>query len=365
MSFDEVFKSYIEQYEIHKLTEVKLDVIKQGIKDHYDKQEEHSLKINGVVARLKTRREYKMKDEIYDYLEDYGYLPLVTTISKNVEKYFNVEKAKINHKHSIRLYTGGKSIVDKQSITSKYEPLLQEDLEELVEHFKRTTTEESLEKAKLEQIKEQLIEVMPTDSVSTHYGTLKITRSYEYDIDVVFEGISGKKEVLIKKTDTNTYKLLIYPEDKMYIALGNDRYGNKTVNELFDTGTKQYLSIFLKKREFNQFIKDGFTFNHFEVAVDPYDFLRKCEVSKTKINELIEQGIINEKDIEPYYELIKETDYIEVLSESSVEQQSDLFHQRLINRSENLRRRNDESYVENDSPPSNSNPQIDFSDFSF
>jgi molybdopterin biosynthesis enzyme MoaB len=364
MSFDKIFKSYMDQYIEHKKIELKLDVIKQGIKNHYEKQEERLLKVNGVVARTKSKKEYQIKEEIYDFLEDYGYLPLVVKINKSIEQHFNLEKAKMNHKKSIRLYTGGQSIVDKDSIIKSYSHYLDYGLDELAEEFKRVSTEEKLAKAKLEEIKEQLINAMPSSSVATEFGTLKLTESYDYDLNIVFDGVSGKKEIFIKKNDDH-YEVVIYPEDKTFRVSGDHIFGDKTVEELYLAHNNEAESIFVKKRPFKKFIKEGYVFNRFEVEVDPYEFFRHCEISKTKINDLIQQGIIEEKDIKPYLELVDESQYIEVLSEGSLEQQSNIYHQKLLERSENYRRRRESNYKENVSHSSSQTSTVDFTDFSF
>ncbi|MCK2000083.1 hypothetical protein MZM54_01625 [[Brevibacterium] frigoritolerans] len=363
MSFNEMFNSYIEQYTVHKTAEIKLDMIKSGIKKHYDQQEERTMKVDGVVARTKNKKEYEINEDIYDFLEDYGYLPLVVKVNKSIEQHFNLEKAKINQKSSLRMYTGGKSIVDKDEISQKFVHYLDCGLVELADEFKRTSTEKELAKSKLEEIKEQLSNVMPSTSVSTEYGTLKKTETYEYDMNVVFDGISGKKEVFIKKNESY-YEAIIYPDEKKVRGSGELLLGQHSIEELYHTHNNDLDSIFVKKRPFKAYLKDGFVFNRFELQVDPFEFFRKCEISLTKINDLIQQGILQEKDIEPFRELVNETQHTEIISEGSLEQQSTIFSQKLFERSENIRRRNDENYKE-DTGTSSQTPAIDISDFNF
>ena len=46
MSFEETFEEYINQYTAHKEKEIKLKVIKDAIKSHYNDQEERLMKVN-------------------------------------------------------------------------------------------------------------------------------------------------------------------------------------------------------------------------------------------------------------------------------------------------------------------------------
>ncbi|WP_456363857.1 hypothetical protein [Priestia aryabhattai] len=365
MSFDEIFTSYIEKYTEHKKVELKLNLIKQGMKNHYNNQDERSLNTNGVIVRLKTKKDYRIKEEIYDYLEDYGYLPLVVKVNKSLEKHFSLKDARINKKQSVRLYTGGKSIVDSKSITNQYSYLLEYNLDDLSKEFKQSATEEKLKKAQLEEIKEQLKQSMPSNSVSTDYGNLKITETYEYDIDVVFDGVSGKKEVFIKKLSANGYKIVVFPEETELFINGEDLLGNFTVEHLFNNTSDNLESLFVKKRTFNKMIKEEFVFNKFEVEMDPYEFLKKCEISKTKINDLVQQGIINEKDILPYLEIVGETEFIEVLNEGAAEQQVNLYNQKLLERSENYRRRKDNNYAKDSTSSRSEEMIIDITNFDF
>jgi len=365
LSFDEIFTSYIEKYTEHKKVELKLNLIKQGIKNHYNDQDERLLKTNGVIVRLKTKKDYKIKEEIYEYLEDYGYLPLVVKVNKNLEKHFNLKDARINEKKSIRLYTGGKSIVDSESINNQYSYLLEYNLDDLSKEFKQSSTEEKLKKAQLEEVKEQLRQAMPSSSISTDYGTLKLTETYDYDINVVFDGVAGKKEVFIKKLNANGYKIFVFPEETELFINGDDLLGNFTVEQLFNNTNDKLESVFVKKRAFKKMLKEGFVFNKFEVQMDPYEFLKKCEISKTKINDLIQQGIINEKDILPYLEIVGETEFVEVLNEGTAEQQVNLYNQKLLERSENYRRRKDSNYTTDSSPSHHQEMIIDITNFDF
>lgn len=388
MSFDKTFEAYIKQNAVHKELKLKLDMIKQGIKNHYQGQEERLLKINGVVARTKTRKEIELKDDIKEFLKDYGYLPLVVKINKSIENHFNLDKAKINHKQSVRLYTGGKSLIDKESLTSKYEHYLESGLDELTEEFKRASTEEKLAETKLNELKEELQRAMPSTSVPTNFGTLKITDSYDYDMNIVFDGISGKKEIFIKKDENeDLFEVVIYPDDQTFKLPGEQELGTVTIPEeftnennevevkyekvpvtvedLYVTSENEFSSKFITKRPFNKFIKEGYVFNRFEIDVDPFEFFEQCEVSKTKIDDLIQQGIIDEKDIKPFIELVGETDIVEVMSEGSAEQQASIYHKKLMEKAQNYRKRNDNNYEE-EQPLSNSQtPKVDFSDFSF
>ena len=365
LSFEETFEEYINHYTAHKEKEIKLKVIKDAIKAHYNNQEERLLKVNGVVARLKTKKEYRVKEDIYEYLEDYGYLPLVVSVNKSLEKQFNLSSAKTNHKSSVRLYTGGKAIVDTEVIASKYSYFQSYDLEKLSDEFKRSFTEEKLAKASLEEVKEQLKEEMPSNSISTDYGTLKLTETYDFDMNAVFDRVSKNKEAFIKMLEQNVYEVLIFPEETRILMSGNDFLGEQTVEVLYNKPNVKSESLFVKKRAFNQYKKDGYVLSYFEIDIDPFEFFKTCKVSKTKINDLIQQGIIPEKDIEPFLEVVGETEFIEVLNEGSVEQQSNLHHQKLIERSQKYRSNTEEHYVVDNSLPSSTNIKIDIEDFNF
>lgn len=366
MTFNTIFETYIKQYTEHKEVEIKLDVIKQGIKKEYEKQEERILKTNGVIARTKTKVEYELKEEIYEFLEDYGYLPLVVKVNKSIEKVFNIEKARTNHRQSIRLYTGGKSIVDQAAIADRYNRYLEYSLEDLTEEFKRASSEEKLAKAKLEETKEQLKNAMPSPSISTDFGTLKITDSYDYDMNTVFDGISGKKEIFIKKID-HKFEVVVFPEEKSFvIENGDELLGTKTIEELYITSSidKDQECTFVKKRLFNTYLKEGFSFNKLQMEVDPFEFFRKCEVSKTKINDLIQQGIIDEKDIKPFVVMGEESSYVEVMSEGSAEEQASVFQKKFMEKAQNYRMRKDDSFAESAASSSHMST-IDIDDFSF
>ncbi|WP_394555393.1 hypothetical protein C1N61_28050 (plasmid) [Priestia aryabhattai] len=365
MSFEETFEEYINCYKEHKEKEIKLKVIKDAIKTHYNNQEERLMKINGVVARLKTKKEYSIKEDIYDYLEDYGYLPLVVSINKALEKQFNLSSARTNQKSSVRLYTGGKAIVDSKSIANRHSYIQDYNLEKLSDEFKRSFTEEKLAKASLEEVKEQLKDEMPSNSISTDYGTLKLTESYDFDMNVVFDRISKNKEAFIKMLEQNVYEILIFPEKTRILMSGNDFLGEQTVEVLYSKPNVKTDSLFVKKRALNQYKKDGYVFSHFEIDIDPFEFFKTCKISMTKMNDLIQQGIIPEKDIEPFLEVVGETEFIEVLNEGSVEQQSSLHHQKLIERSQKYRSDTEEHYVVDSSLSSSTDTKIDIEDFNF
>jgi len=365
LSFEETFGNYIDRYTAYKEKEIKLKVIKDAIKNHYNNQEERLMKVNGVVARLKTKKEYRIKDDIYEYLEDYGYLPLVVSVNKSLEKQFNLSSARTNHKSSVRLYTGGKSIVDNQAIASKYSYFQSYDLDKLSDEFKRSFTEEKLAKASLEEVKEQLKDEMPSNSISTDYGTLKLTESYDFDMNVVFDRISKNREAFIKMLEQNVYEILVFPEETRILMSGDDFLGEQTIETLYNKPNVKTESFFVKKRAFNQYKKDGYVFSHFEIEIDPFEFFKTCKISKTKVNDLIQQGIIPEKDIEPFLKVVGETEFIEVLNEGSVEQQSNLYQQKLIERSQKYRSITEEHYVVDNSLPSSTDISIDIKDFDF
>lgn len=363
--FEICFKDYIDTYIKHKKVKIKLDTIKQGIKNQYEKQDEKILKSDGIVVRSKHKKDFSFKKEIYEFLEDYGYLPLAVKINKSVEKLFNLDKAKINHKESIRLYTGGKPVVDKDYIQSKYVHFLEQDIGELTNEFKKTSTEENLVKSKLDEVKERLIQAMPYSSIKSEYGTLKLTKTYEYDPHIVFGGVSGKKEIFIRRIDNNEYEVIIFPEDKVSKCSGDLILGNLSIEELFISSSPDLTSTFVKKREFNKYMKAGFVFNKFEIPIDPMEFFKCCEISMTKINNLIQEGIIDEKDIQQFRQLENESYIIEVLTEGSLEQQSSLFDKKLMEKAQNYRKRNSPNYTSSKSTYLAENPNIDISDFSF
>ncbi|MGF7535682.1 hypothetical protein AAGG74_18675 [Bacillus mexicanus] len=365
IQFENTFNEYIETYINHKEIKIKLDTIKQGIKHHYEKQDQKLLKIDGIVVRTKHKKEFSFNDEIYEYLEDYGFLPLAVKINKSVEKYFNLDKAKINYKESIRLYTGGKSIVDTDHIQSKYEHLITQDIGELSNEFKKTSIKENLSKSRLEEAKEKLKQIMPSNSIKTEYGTLKLTKTYDYDPNIVFSGVSGKKEIFIKRIENNEYEVIIFPENKFSQCSGDLILGDLTVEELFISSTPKLTSTFVKKREFNKYLNSGFIFNKFEVKTDPMEFFKSCQISMTKINNLIQEGIIDEKDIQPFRKLENESDFIEILTEGALEQQSSLFDKKLMEKAQNYRKRNDSNYNPTESEFISETPHIDISNFSF
>ncbi|NGY89033.1 hypothetical protein F6Y05_39320 [Bacillus megaterium] len=83
------------------------------------------------------------------------------------------------------------------------------------------------------------------------------------------------------------------------------------------------------------------------------------------MNDLNQQGMIPEKDIEPFLEVVGETEFIEVLNEGSVERQSSLHHQKLIERSQKYRSDTEEHYVVDSSLSSSTDTKIDIEDFNF
>ncbi|MGN5650575.1 hypothetical protein [Bacillus sp. Brlt_9] len=362
--FRKLFEQYMDFYIEHKKASFKLDYIKEQFKMHYEKQEDKTLKVDGVITRVKRKKEYVTDEGIYEYLEDHGYLPLVVTVNKSIENRFNLEKAKIDYKQSVRLYTGGKSIVDRFEVTSKLDYILDYSLEQLSESFKRSYTDEKLKKARLDEAKERLMDGMPFSSCTTEYGTLKKTSSYDYDLDVVFDGISGKKEILIRKLE-DSFEIKLFPDDQVNTVPMNHCFGEISLADLYENNLLEPESVFIKKRELKKHLKDGFVFNQFEVPVDPYEFYRKCPISKTKINELIQEGIIDEKEIEKFIEVTEETFHTEVISEGSMEQQATLNQQKFRDRSENIRRRHDDNYVETHNPYTAPNPYIELGNFSF
>lgn len=366
--FTTLFDTYLKQYTVHQEAVIKLGAIKKGIINFYDKQDERIMKTNGVVIRTKTEETYELKEEIYEYLEDHGFLPLVATIDKSVEKYFNIDHIKHSPTESVRLYTGGRSLVNKGELQEKYQHLESEELHNLTDSFKSTYTSSKLEEAKLKSLKEQLFEAMPQDSISIpNIGTIKKVTTYEYNPSDVFELIAVRKEAFIKPSSLEEhFDVIIYPDDVIQSSLHKDTIlDGHTLHSLHEITEVLKSSSFIKKSQYNKLVKEGYKPVAFETPGDPYEFFRACKISKTKLNNLITEGAIPKKDIEPFIIKGEIKEYREVLTEGTVEIQRSMFDEKLMRQAEKYRERNDPNYEPQSTPISTGVPVVEFTEFSF
>lgn len=367
-SFMQLFNTYLEQYSVHQDSIFKLSSIKKGIINHYDNQDEPIMKTNGIIIRTKIEETYDFTEEIYDFLEDHGFLPLVTTIDKKTEKYFNVDHIKQNPVQSVRLYTGGRSLVNKELLHRKYQHLETEKLDNLTDSFKSAYTTSKLEEAKLTNLKQQLLEIMPTDSISIpNIGTMKKVTTYEYNSSDVFNSLTARKEAFIKPaTNEDHFNVVIYPDDESQLSLHkNTTLGKHSLHNLYESADPLASSSFIKKSDYNKLIKQGYKAIAFETSADPYEFFRTCKISKSKINDLIQEGLLSKKDIEPFIIKGETREYQEVLTEGAVEMQRKIFDEKTMKQSQKLRERNDPNFQPSNLSSQTDLPIIDFSDFSF
>lgn len=373
---NKAFEAFAEKYVAKRTKEMQLDTIKSYLKESYAKNKltsSEELEKNNLVIRETVKKKYvpKNEEELYDFLEGTGLLPLAVKISPSIEKHFNLDKAKTNHKQSVRLYTGKNSPVDKKSLTGRFTRAYEHlDVSELSDSFNGEYGVKKLSESELDVAKEHLLEVMLAEkihSLKTEIGVIKVTETYDYDPYILFDFLSGRKEIYLKK-DGNSYDVLILPDNKKARLPGNFKINDKEIQE-YEKEKKIEASNFIKKSEYNKLKKESFNGYKFEIPVDPYDFFRKLEISRTKLLDLANEvgdDLLSEKDIENFYEVIEDENNtsIQILTSGVAEKQRDMFFDRMLKKAEKMRNKAAEQ-----APvvPSfdNSLVQVGFDDFSF
>jgi hypothetical protein len=332
---------YLELYKTKKGLEFEKSVIKDQVYPFYQKQDERILKSNQFLIREATRGKRIVKKSAYDFLEDLGLLPLAVTIKKSFTNEYDLDKAITNREQSLRLYAGGKPFVGKKEIIenflTKYES---SELEDLLDSYKTNQATNKLNDIHLDRIKEEMLMLyvkLGYDKVTTEIGSLAIAESYDIDPIVIFDGLSGYKEALLRPVNDKFFEMLLVPDMKKALLPKNFVLYDKVTLEDLYAKPKSTTSRFVKKGEFNKKEKAGFTFHEFKLPVDPFDFFRKCDISFEKIDELIEKGLITEEEFSQHVEKIpkeEETTYFEIISEASAEKRKEIFSEKNLRKSQ-------------------------------
>ena len=354
-------KEYTTDYTKFKIYDLEKKILKKTIYPFYEKQDQKLLTKNNLVMKNVKRETRVFKPEIYEFLEDHGLLPLAVTLNKSLGSHFNLEKAKTNFGESLKLFAGGKSYLDKEDIMddyySRYSTL---DLIELTELFKTNHSNTKLSEANLELKKKELMEIMKKEGISeikAEIGTLRIVSTYELDINFIFDALSGKKEIFLKDTGADSYEIIILPDNKKAILPASFKFFEEKTLSDYAKGTPIEKSNFITKGAYNKLVKQNYYGVNFEIEVNPMEFFKQCKVSFGKVEILVEQGLLDEIELEKY--IIKEPEHIEffeVLTEASAEKRKEIFDQKMLKKSQTF-----------DFLPVSSNPfdEIELEDFSF
>lgn len=302
---------YIDALKKYRVNDLKLKAIKNILTNKHNEDKFKTpelLQKKGVYISQHEIRKYKLKNSevTKDFLWDLGILPMVVNLNR-VLKTIDIENAIIDTKESVRLYTGRNKLIDlsPDDFEDHYEHLSLEELsEEFLSEYTRTKTLES----EKDSLSNKVLKIMDDEGESAlkieGIGNLRITQSVEVDPVIIFEALRGKKEIFLKKNQNNI-DVLIFPEKQKAVLPKDFNLLDFEVREIYKKAEKNPIvnSLYIKKSEVNKLKKDGFIGTTLLAELNPEKFFKSLDISKTKIEEYIEIGLLDENFIDEHYEV--------------------------------------------------------------
>lgn len=317
------------------------EIAEKHIKSKFTESESDMFETDDYVVHYKKRTKYKFKEEIYDYLEEHGLLPLSVNVQEVLEAQYNIEHAKLDPEKYVKLQP--KRLNKEQTaIRNKKEELFDDSVSKLQltdllliysklkkEYDKMEDKYEFKRKVLLRRLKKEGI-----DTLSSDIGTFNVyDRKSEYDIDAIFQGPVEKKlsytysvhNGLVHCLNSFTGRLFSFAinedteDDGHIISISN--------HHLFVDGIP--LEIVNRPSEENDYT---YTANG-KFEIESLKFFRSCPISSTKLEELSNLGYIPKKVLESFKFVEGEDDitvYPEVISKENDSKRKQMFFQRIL-----------------------------------
>lgn len=309
MTLEEKVNEYIDKQKIFRLEDLKLKAIKIAMLERYKENKfdlSTEFKNKGVFINQHEQRKFDLKDisKTRDYLWDLGILPMVVNIPAAVMKSIKTDEVILETKESVRIYSGKNKLVDytEHDFIDDYKNLTNDEISQ--EFLSMYSSVKFLEKER-DVVNKELQNAMEEDDVQAlrveGVGNIRHTQSIVIDPVLLFNALEGKKEIYMKDNGDNV-DVIIYPEKQKATLPKNFEILGSKIKDLLD-GDHLESSIYIKKSEFNKMIKEGFLATMLYADLDPEKFFKDLPIAKTKVEEYIDMGVLEEDFIDNHYEI--------------------------------------------------------------
>lgn len=348
----EIAKKIQELYPTFKELEWKKTVFEKEIKRRFEESGEESWNINGLMVQKKTRSDYQYDPAIYDYLgfDERALLPWAVKIPSHLEKTYDLTSFWIRGEDTVSLNAlKGKQVkVDKdKKIGAFQEEAENADLQRLINLLKVTKMKFKREEQKYNTLKKELTaELLQSEQgelVVENVGTFRLSeKGGEYDTTQIFSKLQHRYFAFayrVQGTDADVINLFNGDTFRVNTSFEYDGCIFTVENgelladgNIFESGLHE--AINLKKKEEKAYLESEFVFGYVKVKADPAEFFRQCEISSTKLEKMMDDGLLTPKEIEKYKHKVKETDFPEIIEEVKDTERRKHFYDHLMNRAQ-------------------------------
>jgi hypothetical protein len=319
----------------------KSERLKAVIQAKYFAQKEDSLYISGYLIRQTPHRNWTWKPEVYDYLEEEAKLPLAVTIPPELEERYDIKQfrleretyLKINPKRLKKTQMEQRKLLEEQ----EEENWMRMSLPELVAHYQSVNLSCDIFEQKYDNRRKRLFDAMKVaelNSVSGDCGSFSVLeKGIYYDVPAFFKNpITKKMCFAYRKQKRKIWFKDLYTNEEFI-------FYRKTTHDGHDIHFKKN-TFFVDQIPLTASEEDSaaeFQVVFGEVPIDAMTFFRNCPISGTKIDDLLQRGLLIEKQIYSYRYVKDENDialYFECIHEESLAQRKLTFQNKNLRKSQ-------------------------------
>lgn len=367
---EEMIKKLQTTYPGYKMTEKKFNCLKEEIKRRFTESGEDNWNLDGYLVSEKTRRIYEYDESLFTYLdEERSLLPRAVKIPKHAPTMYPLHNFLYPGEWSVKLSASTKKtdrLKTEQEMRMYADSLMTQKLEDVLSLYKVYQMKHKTEEQKYEQLKKEFITYFLENNTDFAFipgiGTIRLTEvGREYDVHRIFNElnerfvafaykVSGTKANVINLYTGEAFEVdgsLSYQGCNLtlsggeLLAEGHPLSDTVEIHDEHSGETLHLTPLDLKAATKKSFLADGYTIGFGKAPADPDVFFRGCDISATKLKELMDEGILLESEIEAFRRVKSETTFIEIIHEVKNEDRRRAQADNHMARAQTLRHRNE------------------------
>lgn len=349
------------------------EVIKEVAKEKMNKLGVDDYLHNGVIMQNKKDPNYTLKeDELNEEAENRGFLHSIKKINKEHETRYNIVDFKRPASKYVRIHNSipkeTKAELDEKNeafIKNEKERLTKKDWNEFILAFKENNKKKKQLEERYEKDRKELMHTMIKEDENKIYATEGVNKGKtsfslldkkaDYNMkDMLFSEIEKRFLFSFKANSSNiitvkdwyTSDVFEFESDSTYLHDGHTiefQHGTLLVDGIHLESEDLDETKVIKKKNKKELMKNNEYLVSGLVPVAGSDFLKSLPSSSSKIQHLIEKGIITEKEFKSFRFIEKEEDFglkFEMITEESDSERRSFFHQRRADVSQRLLKKN-------------------------
>lgn len=362
-------KELVEQiqvlYPTMKENKWKLDCVESEIKRRFNEQQEDRMEDGGLVIQKRVRKKYEYAPDFRAYLEDErSLLPRAVKITPSVSKQFPIKSFEIPGEVTVNLSAKRRSALEKSKEEEKMEDLSKElenmEWASLLGLFKVMKMKEKRHKQAYDSFKCQVIDALQeADTLSLiaeNVGEFRLKETVDgYDTDRIFSELTHRYAAYayraadsgVEIIDLFTHETHASPDATFTLQEERFSYEDGTLTiegvplspEWNEDEIGELPVLKLTKKKQKELAEDGYTIGYGVCPIDSMTFFRRCEISGTKLEELMNEGILLPKELDRYRKVAGETEFVEIIEEVKEMDRRQYFSETMMTRAQNFRER--------------------------